>query len=77
MVSLWHAPFLRPLRVQDLSAVPTEARLVLAQLGIDEGETLEKRHVAPLGDPVTHLLGAHQFTLRRELCLQIQVKEAR
>jgi Fe2+ transport system protein FeoA len=78
-VNLLEAPFRKRLRVVDLSAVggvEDEVRLVLAQLGVDEGELLEKLHDAPLKDPISLRIGEQVFTLRAELCRKIQVEAA-
>jgi len=75
-VNLWDAPFSRPLRVLDLSALPAEVRLILSQLGLDQGEILTKQNLAPLGDPLSLLIGSHTFTLRAEICRQILVESA-
>ena len=73
-MNLWEAPFGRPLRVKNLSGLSDEVRLVLNQLGVDQGEILEKKHLAPLGDPVSLLIGSQLFSLRAEVCRQIQVE---
>jgi Fe2+ transport system protein FeoA len=76
-MTLWEAPFRRKLRILDLSgfgAAEDEIRLVLTQLGVDPGETLEKVHAAPLRDPVALLIGEQVFTLRGELCRKILVE---
>lgn len=73
-MTLWDAPFRKPLRVLDLSAFGDDVRLVLSQLGIDAGETIEKVHAAPLRDPVSLRIGEQLFTLRSEVCRLIQVK---
>ncbi len=72
-MTLLSAPFAKSLRVLDLSSFGEEVRLVLIQLGLDAGEVIEKLHVAPLGDPVSLRVGQQVFTLRRELCGQIEV----
>jgi Fe2+ transport system protein FeoA len=76
-VNLWEAPFRRPLRILDLAgfgASEEEVRLVLTQLGVDEGETIEKLHAAPLFDPVSLRIGEQVFTLRGEVCRKIRVE---
>lgn len=73
-MTLWDAPFSRPLRIVDLSGLPEEARRVLSQLGLDDGEMVEKRHVAPLGDPISVLIGSQSFTLRSEICQKVGVE---
>lgn len=73
-MTLWDAPFRKPLRVLELAGFGEEVRLVLLQLGIDAGETIEKVHSAPLGEPVSLRIGEHLFTLRRDVCRQIQVE---
>jgi Fe2+ transport system protein FeoA len=73
-LTLWDAPFRRPLRVLELVGFGDEVRLVLLQLGIDAGETIEKVHSAPLGEPVSLRIGEQLFTLRRDVCRQIQVE---
>lgn len=73
-MTLWDAPFRRPLRVLELRGFGEEVRLVLLQLGIDSGETIEKVHSAPLGEPVSLRIGEQLFTLRRDVCRQILVE---
>jgi Fe2+ transport system protein FeoA len=76
-MNLWDAPFRCPLRVLDLSGLGTEnheASLVLTQLGVDIGETIEKLHSAPLKDPISILIGQQVFTLRSEICRRILVE---
>lgn len=73
-MNLWEAPFGRPLRVKNITGLSDEVRLVLNQLGLDQGETVEKKHVAPLGDPVSLLIGSQLFSLRAEVCRHIQVE---
>ena len=76
MVTLWDAPFEKALRVRNLERLAPEVRLVLTQLGLDHGETVEKRHSAPLGDPITLRIGAQLFTLRKDVCRRIEVELA-
>lgn len=73
-MTLWDAPFRKPLRVLDLSGFEDDIRLVLTQLGIDSGETIEKVHAAPLRDPVSLRIGEQLFTLRSEVCRKIVVE---
>jgi Fe2+ transport system protein FeoA len=76
-MTLWDAPFRKRLRILDLSGFggsEDEIRLVLTQLGVDEGETIEKIHAAPLRDPVSLRIGEQVFTLRAELCRKIRVE---
>ncbi|MGZ3693678.1 MAG: FeoA family protein [Bdellovibrionota bacterium] len=73
-VNLFEAPFRQPLRVSTLSRLDKDVRLVLVQLGVDEDEWIEKMHVAPLGDPVSLRIGQQLFTLRKEICRQIDVE---
>ena len=76
-MNLWEAPFRQRLRILDLSgfgAAEDEIRLVLTQLGVDTGETIEKLHSAPLRDPISLRIGEQVFTLRTELCRKIQVE---
>jgi Fe2+ transport system protein FeoA len=76
MLNLWDAPFRKPLRILDLAFgadAESEARLVLAQLGVDVGEIVEKLHAAPLADPVSLKIGEQVFTLRREICRKVEV----
>ena len=73
-LNLWEAPFRRPLRIRDLSKIAEEVRVVLAQLGLDHDEVIEKMHVAPLRDPVSLKIGEHLFTLRAEVCRKIEVE---
>lgn len=73
-MNLWEAPFGRPLRVKEITGLSEEVRLVLNQLGLDQGEAVEKKHLAPLGDPVSLLIGSQLFSLRAEVCRHIQVQ---
>lgn len=73
-VTLWTAPFKKPLRVLGLSGFAEDVRNVLVQLGVDTGETIEKVHAAPLKDPVSLRIGDQLFTLRSEVCRQIEVE---
>ncbi len=76
-VDLWEAPFRKPLRIVDLAGFDPsedEIRLVLTQLGVDEGETIEKLHSAPLKDPVSLRIGEQVFTLRADVCRKIRVE---
>ncbi len=75
-MNLWDAPFRTPLRVLDLSGFGEDVRHVLLQLGLDAGETVEKVHSAPLGEPVSLRIGEQLFTLRRDLCRKIEVEVA-
>jgi Fe2+ transport system protein FeoA len=78
-VTLWDAPFRQKLRILSLAgfgAADDEIRLVLTQLGVDAGETIEKVHAAPLRDPVSLLIGEQVFSLRKELCRNIIVEAA-
>ncbi|RZA08778.1 MAG: ferrous iron transport protein A [Proteobacteria bacterium] len=76
MVTLWEAPFAKNLRVRNLDGLAPEVRVVLTQLGLDHGETVEKRHAAPLGDPITLRIGSQLFTLRKNICQFIEVELA-
>jgi Fe2+ transport system protein FeoA len=60
--------------VSALSRLGEDVRLVLIQLGIDHDEWIEKVHTAPLGDPVSVRIGQHLFTLRKEVCREIEVE---
>ena len=76
-MNLWDAPFRKPLRILDLSGFgpsELEARLVLTQLGVDAGETIEKLHAAPLRDPVSLRIGQQVFSLRADVCRKIAVE---
>jgi Fe2+ transport system protein FeoA len=73
---LWDAPFAKPLKILHLGELSEDVRLVLSHLGLDEGETIRKQHVAPLGDPASILIGTQAFSLRAELCRKIRVEEA-
>lgn len=73
-MNLWEAPFGRPLRIKNITGLSDEVRLVLNQLGLDQGETVEKKYLAPLGDPVSLLIGSQLFTLRAEICRHVQVE---
>lgn len=75
-MNLWDAPFRKPLRVLELSGFGDEVLLVLVQLGIDVGETIEKVHAAPLRDPVSLRIGDQLFTLRSEICRLVRVELA-
>ncbi len=75
-MTLWTAPFRKPLRILDLSAFGSDVRSVLVQLGVDQGETIEKVHAAPLRDPVSLRIGEQLFTLRSEVCQKIEVELA-
>jgi Fe2+ transport system protein FeoA len=72
-MTLLEAPFRKKLLVRDMPGLPEEVRLVLVQLGLDRGETIEKIRLAPLGDPVSLQIGQQLFTLRKEICVQILV----
>lgn len=61
------------MRIQRLM-LDEEVRLVLIQLGLDEGEVVEKIHVAPLGDPISFRIGQHLFSLRSDVCRKIFVE---
>jgi Fe2+ transport system protein FeoA len=76
IVTLWDAPYRKCLRVRDLSRLDSEALHVLANLGLDEGETVEKVHRAPLGDPVSIRIGQQLFSLRSDNCRRVMVEEA-
>lgn len=73
-VTLLEAPFRQPLRVRALSGLSDEVRLVLVQLGVDQDEVIEKMHTAPLGDPISLRIGQQLFTLRKEICREIEVE---
>ncbi len=73
-MTLWEAPFRKPLRILDLSGFGEEVRLVLAQLGLDPGEIVEKVHSAPLRDPIGLKIGEQFFTLRSDICRKILVE---
>lgn len=73
-MTLWDAPFRQPLRVTDLQGFGHEISAVLAQLGLDPGETVEKVHIAPLRDPVSLRIGEQLFTLRADICRRILVE---
>lgn len=73
-MNLWDAPFKTPLKVLSIDDVTEEVRLVLIQLGLDQGEEIEKLHVAPLGDPLSFRVGEHVFTLRKELARKVRVE---
>lgn len=76
-MTLWEAPFRRPLRILELSGfgeAESEIRLVLSHLGLDPGEIVEKIRAAPLRDPISLRIGEQVFTLRREICLGVKVE---
>ncbi len=73
-MNLWDAPFSTRLEVLSYSDLPDDARQVLSHLGLDIGETIEKVHKAPLGDPLSVRIGEQLFTLRSEVCRKIQVR---
>lgn len=73
-MTLEQAPFRVPLEVCSF-ALPEDARLLLCQMGLDAGERIQKVHEAPLGDPVALQIGDQLFTLRKEICRRIRVKE--
>ena len=76
-MDLWEAPFRKKLRILDLagfSVSDQETCLVLHQLGVDEGEVVEKIQLAPLGDPVSLRIGEQVFTLRGDICRKIRVE---
>ncbi len=73
-VSLTEAPFRCPLKVLALNAKDPHVRLVLLQMGLGEGEILEKIRSAPLKDPFSVKIGTHLFSLRREIGDQVQVE---
>ncbi len=73
-MTLSSAPFRQRLRIQSLSALSPDHRLVLVQMGLGEGDELEKLQVAPLGDPVSLRIGTQVFTLRREVTDQVAVE---
>lgn len=75
-MNLLQAPFRRALRVCAVPTLAEDVRLVLLQLGIDLGEQIEKVHTAPLGDPISVRIGHQLFTLRKEICRQIEVELA-
>jgi Fe2+ transport system protein FeoA len=72
-LSLWNAPFRKKLQISGIE-LPEESKRILVQMGIDQGEALEKLHSAPLGDPVSVLIGSQQFALRQEICQKIYVE---
>ena len=73
-LSLSEAPFRRPLKVTALNANDAHVRLVLLQMGLGEGEILEKIRTAPLKDPFSVKIGTHMFSLRREIGDQVLVE---
>ena len=74
-MNLIDAPFQKMLKIQTLAIPSEEVRLVLLQLGLDDGEIIKKLHIAPLGDPLSILVGEQVFSLRKEICACIQVEE--
>ena len=72
-MNLFEAPFKKPLRIEKLSGFDAETLLVLTQLGLDAGETIEKLHAAPLNDPVGIKIGEQVFSLRSGVCRKIDV----
>ncbi len=73
-LSLWQAPFAKSLRICTLE-LPEETQRILLQMGLEAGETVKKMHAAPLGEPVSILIGSQQFALRKNLCQKIFVEE--
>ena len=66
-ISLSNAPFRRSLRVLSFQGADPQVRLFLMQIGLGEGEVLEKIRVAPLNDPFSVRIGNQMFSLRREV----------
>jgi len=66
-ITLTNAPLGRKLQVLSLDHADQRIRLILLQMGLGEGEFLEKVHVAPLQDPFSIRIGNQLFTLRREV----------
>jgi Fe2+ transport system protein FeoA len=73
-LSLWQAPFTKPLRICVVE-LPEETQRILLQMGLEAGEIVQKMHAAPLGEPISVLIGSQQFALRKNLCQQIFVEE--
>ncbi len=74
-LTLWTAPFSKPLKIRKLN-LSEDSKRILMQMGLDEGDTVEKLHSAPLGEPVSVLIGAQQFALRKDICKNIFVELA-
>lgn len=74
-MTLLDAPFLQNLRVISIQ-IEEGASLVLRQMGISVGKSLEKVHAAPLGDPLAVRVGGQRFSLRKEICARIHVERA-
>lgn len=72
-MNLWNAPFKTPLKIIRINGLSSDVQLVLMQLGLDSEEEVQKLHSAPLGDPVSLKIGSQVFTLRSEICQQIEV----
>lgn len=73
-VSLSKAPLGQKLLVKSLGHSDPHIRLVLIQMGLGEGEILEKVHVAPLHDPFSIRIGSQMFTLRNEIGNEVIVE---
>ena len=73
-MNLLEAEFGIPLRISDLS-LEMDQVVVLAQIGLAKNDLIEKIHQAPLRDPLTVRVGQNLFSLRREICRQVQVEK--
>ncbi len=74
-MTLLDAPFSRSLRVTSIR-LEEGASLILRQMGVSVGRLIEKVHEAPLGDPLAFRIGGQRFSLRKEICLGIEVVQA-
>ena len=54
----------------------SDAMVALMELGCVVGETLELRHIAPLGDPLAVSTGGYVFALRRAEASEVWVRTA-
>ena len=74
-MNLAEAPLNTILRIAAVDAGSVDVDLVLRQMGIFVGESVEKLHVAPLGDPLTLRIGGQRFSLRMEISRAIRVEK--
>ena len=73
-MNLFEANFGTLLCIESLKNLSGDQSLILCQLGFCVGDVLEKVHAAPLGDPITVRIGEQLYSLRKEICEQIQVQ---
>ena len=72
-LTLWTAPFSQKLKIQKVT-LSDESKRILLQMGMDVGDCVEKLHAAPLGEPVSILIGSQQFALRKDVCKNVYVE---